>query len=109
MQTHKKILVTGANGFVGSKLTKLLKTRNYEVMSSDIIGKVDYQGSLLDSNFLKNLPDVDVVISCAAVQFVSDNIPWISGNRYFFQNNCEFLKNLRDKYDGSIACYGSYL
>ncbi|MDA9274235.1 NAD(P)-dependent oxidoreductase [Gammaproteobacteria bacterium] len=98
----KKILVTGANGFVGNKLTKLLKKRNYEVISSDIKGEVDYQGSLLDSNFVKNLPDVDAIINCAAVQYISNNIPWIGRNRYFFQNNREALKNLRNRYDGSI-------
>jgi nucleoside-diphosphate-sugar epimerase len=98
----KTVLVTGANGFVGSRLTQLLQQRNYQVISTDLTGKVDYQGSLLDSNFVENLPDVDVVINCAAVQYVSDNIPLIGRKRFFFQNNCETLKNLRNKYDGSI-------
>jgi len=102
----KKILVTGANGFVGSKLTKLLKEKNYEVISSDITGEVAYQGNLLDSNFVKNLPDVDIVINCAAVQYLSANIPWINRHRYFFQNNVEALKNLRSSINFFIQ-YGS--
>ena len=50
-----RILVTGANGFVGSTLKKLLlenKLENkWEILTTDLIGDVDFCGDLKDMRF----------------------------------------------------------
>jgi nucleoside-diphosphate-sugar epimerase len=101
----KKILVTGANGFVGKNLTKLLKNRKFEVRTTDLIGAVDYTGDLTDPMFVAKLPAVDVVINCAAVQYLSSNIPMFGRSSYFFKNNVSSIVNLRNKYDGTLSFF----
>ena len=49
----KKILITGANGFVGKELTALLKSEDYFVLTTDLKGEVDLIGDLSDSSFVK--------------------------------------------------------
>ena len=101
----KRVLVTGANGYVGKKLKELLQKQGFEVVSTDLIGRVDFIGNLLDVSFVKSLPEVDGIVNCAAVQYVSNNIPIIGRNKYFLTNNVTSLQNLRKKYDGSIKFF----
>lgn len=54
------ILLTGANGFIGSHLSKELKC-----VTVDYNG-CDYNGDLSDPAFVNSLPDVDTVIHLAA-------------------------------------------
>ena len=89
----KTVLVTGANGLVGQNLTKLLKKNGFDVKTTDLVGSVDYLGDLINPIFVKDLPTVDVVINCAAVQYVSQNIPIFYRANYFYKNkryiNCQ--------------------
>lgn len=73
----KRILITGSNGFLARAVISLLRNnKEYEIITTDIIGNVDYLGDLSDNNFVNRLPDVDIVVHCAAVQYVNDNIPF---------------------------------
>ena len=101
----KKILVTGASGFVGKNLTKLLKNSEFDVKTTDLNGSVDYIGDLTDPYFVDKLPVVDVVVNCAAVQYLSENIPMFRRHSYFFKNNVSSIINLRNKYDGTLSLF----
>ena len=50
----KKILVTGANGFVGKNITKLLNNKEFEVKTTDLVGSVDYIGDLKNTEMLES-------------------------------------------------------
>lgn len=54
------ILLTGSNGFIGSHLKKSLDCLTVDYTNSD------YNGDLKDPEFVKSLPDVDLVIHLAA-------------------------------------------
>lgn len=93
-----KILVTGANGFLGKELILALKEKNLKIISTDIVGNVDIVGDLSNKKFVDSLPLVDVVVNCAAVQYVTKNIPFFCRKKFFYKNNIESAKNLSEKY-----------
>lgn len=101
----KKILVTGANGFVGKNIIKLLQNKEFEVKTTDLVGSVDYIGDLTDPIFVDKLPAVDIVINCAGVQYLSKNLPIFRRTSYFFRNNVSSIINLRKKYDGALSLF----
>ncbi len=94
----KSILILGASGFLGHQCTILLKSLNYIVHTSDKKGHVDFFGDLSDEIFVKTLPFTDVVINCAAVQYVSDDLPFFGRKVYFEKNNVETARNLANHY-----------
>ena len=98
----KKILITGADGFVGKELTALLKSEDYFVLTTDLKGEVDLIGDLSDSSFVKKLPDVEVIINCAAVQYTTKNIPFIRRKEFFRKNNIQSIDNLKERYKDSL-------
>ena len=99
-----RVLITGAAGFLGSECVRQFKTAGYDVISTDLYGDVDILGDLSDSCFVNELPNVDVVVNCAAVQYVSKNLP-IFNRKYFFEkNNIVTAKNLSHRYSDS-ACH----
>ena len=63
----KKILITGASGFIGSNLSKLLKRQNLQVVTTDLVGNVDLKVDIrnLDRKVL-NLKDFYSVVHLAA-------------------------------------------
>ena len=101
----KKILVTGASGLVGSSLQKLLLKNKWEVYTTDLIGDVNFSGDLKDSNFVNSLPDVDCIINCSAVQYLTPNIPFFRRKKYFYENNVLSVRNLSKKYGNSIKFF----
>ena len=59
----KKVLVTGAGGFVGSNLCAHLESKNYTVVKSYHTPDSD----LTDPTYVANLPDVDIVVHLAGI------------------------------------------
>ena len=64
---RKKVLVTGASGFIGSNLSKLLKKSHFEVVTTDLAGNVDLKADIrhLERENL-NLNDFYSVVHLAA-------------------------------------------
>ncbi|GMO64645.1 MAG: NAD(P)-dependent oxidoreductase [Endomicrobiia bacterium] len=93
-----KVLVTGANGFVGSHIVEaLLEAKHYVICSLRKTANLKWirdlsldcrYGDLSDKNFLEKIvKDVDVIIHCAAV------LRAISKDEYF-KTNVEITENL---------------
>jgi len=92
------VLILGAAGFLGKRCVAQFQAKNYEVMTSDNHGLVDFIGDLSSEDFAMTLPDADVIVNCAAVQYVSTDIPLIFRNDYFYKNNVLTAKNLYERY-----------
>jgi nucleoside-diphosphate-sugar epimerase len=93
-----RVLVTGAAGFLGTECVKLFQTRAHEVITTDMTGTVDLRGDLADPEFTASLPDCDVVVNCAAVQYVTKDVPLLFRKSFFARNNVLAAKNLCERY-----------
>lgn len=93
----KTILITGADGFLAKYCIELLENK-YKIITTDKTGSVDIKGDLSNCKFINSLPITDIVINCAAVQYVSKDIPLFFRRKYFFKNNTLVSKNLFEKY-----------
>ncbi len=93
-----RVLITGAAGFLGKECVKQFCDQGYEVVTTDNNGNVDYSGDLSDQKFTLSLPDVDIVVNCAAVQYVTKSLPLFFRKRFFTKNNVESAKNLYERY-----------
>lgn len=100
-----RVLVTGANGFVGSTLLKLLVKNKWRVYTTDLTGNVNFRGDLKDTDFVNSLPEVDCIINCAAVQYLTPDIPFFRRKKYFYENNVLPVRNLNKKYGNSIKFF----
>jgi nucleoside-diphosphate-sugar epimerase len=69
-----RVIVTGANGFVGKHLVKKLRVTGYQVfeVTRDL-------GEITETSTWNNLPTADVVVHLAAKSFVPDSWADISG------------------------------
>jgi len=72
-----KTLVTGAVGFLGGERLRQLRAAGHDTVSTDRSGEVDFRGDLADPVFCESLPDADVVLHCAAVQYLSPDLPFV--------------------------------
>ena len=65
---HMKVLVTGANGQLGSDVVNELRKRNHEVVSTDISGNMDYLLDITKDSIIEEVKkiDPDAIIHCAA-------------------------------------------
>ena len=70
-----KVLITGAAGFLGRECVKQFRSQNYRVMTTDQAGNLDIIGDLANRNFVGSLPEADIVVNCAAVQYVTKDVP----------------------------------
>lgn len=100
--SQKRILVTGANGFLGKAVLQALKSTPYFVVTTDVIGDIDFSGDLANKEFVSTLPEVEIIIHCAAVQYVSTNLPLFSRTKFFERNNVLVAKNLSTRYSGKV-------
>jgi nucleoside-diphosphate-sugar epimerase len=98
-----KILLTGAAGFVGRKTAEVLRHAGHDVVATDRRGQADILGDLASREFCAGLPDVHAVVHCAAVQYVSPDLPWVHRSRYFEANNVQATTNLAERYADSAV------
>ena len=92
------ILILGAAGYLGDCCSKNLKNKKYNVITTDKTGNVDILGDLSNLEFARNLPSVDIVINCAAVQYHSKDIPFFFRKFYFYKNNVQSAININYRY-----------
>ena len=98
-----RVLITGASGFLGRECVRQFSSRAYEVKTTDKTGRVDFHGDLSDPAFVSSLPDFDVVVNCAAVQYVSKDLPFFFRRSYFERNNVLAARNLCERYQREPA------
>jgi len=93
-----KTLVTGGAGFLGRECLRQLRAAGHEVVSTDRSSNVDFRGDLSDPAFCAILPDADAVVHCAAVQYLSPDLPLFAREAYFRKNNTEATACLARRY-----------
>ena len=92
-----KVLITGAMGFLGRQCTKAFLHEGFDVITTDKISGAEVIGDLTDSHFVSQLPAVDTVVNCAAVQYVTPRKP-VFRKQFFYNNNVLSTKLLTEKY-----------
>jgi nucleoside-diphosphate-sugar epimerase len=98
-----RILVAGANGFLGKRLVEALRDMEHYVITVDKVGLNDFVGDLSNPKFSVTLPEVDVVVNCAAVQYVTKKKPLFGWKKYFYKNNVLVIRNLLARYESTGA------
>ena len=96
-----RVLVAGSAGFLGRRLVAVLKAKGCSVITADKSDLNDFTGDLSNSEFSATLPDVDVVVNCAAVQYVTKSKPLFGWRDFFYKNNVIVVKNLLTRYEGT--------
>ena len=85
-----KILITGANGFVGKALTSFLQPFNFEIIQLGNSKEIN----LSDFNQVMKIPKVDIIIHLAAKTFVPDSF---KNPRDYYSNNINSTINILEK------------
>jgi nucleoside-diphosphate-sugar epimerase len=95
-----KALVTGGAGFLGRECIRQLRSEGVETFSTDRSGAAEFRGDLSDPDFCASLPGADAVVHCAAVQYLSPDLPLLARARYFQRNNVAASACLARRYAG---------
>ena len=98
-----RVLITGAAGFLGKECFRQFREHAHEVLTTDKHGAVDLCGDLADAGFTAVLPEVDVVVNCAAVQYVSSDLPFFFRESWFRRNNVDSARNICARYRDTPA------
>jgi len=116
-----KVLVTGAAGFIGSSVVKLLESKGAKVLALDDFSHADYKnlvgvkadvvaGDIRDPGIYAKLPKVDAVIHEAAITdtLLKDDTRMMTVNLEGTRNVLNFClrKKIRLVYASSAATYG---
>ena len=93
----KRILITGANGFIGSYLAKRFATEEYDVVAPNhsTLNLLDWKAT---SEFFRYDTDYYAIIHCAADggrRLISDNEVVFHKNLYMFENIARFADSTR--------------
>jgi len=117
-----KVLVTGAFGFIGSNIVRLLEARGIKTIlldnfsSSNFQNLLDFKGDLIvgdvvDREIFKKLPKLDAVIHQAAITdtTLEDDNLMLRVNFEGFKNVLQYClsKKIRLVYASSAGVYGS--
>jgi ADP-L-glycero-D-manno-heptose 6-epimerase len=117
-----KVLVTGAAGFIGSNVAKILAKNNAKVFILDDFSHSNYKNlegiaaevicaDILDEKIYKKLPKLNAVIHEAAITdtTLKDDTQMMMVNLEGFRNVLDFClgKNLKLVYASSAATYGN--
>ena len=100
-----KILITGENGFVGSSLSKLLKSKSFELIDTGDIDKLN----LCEWNAVKDIPKAEIIVHLAGRSFVPDSF---KEPLSFYHNNILSTLNILEKAktDGSkVVIFSTYV
>lgn len=101
-----RVLVTGANGFLGRVLCQQLRGEHVNLITTDKTGdNIDYLGDLSDAAFVSSLPDVEVILHLASVQYVTPNLPLFFRHTFFVKNNVHAAQNLVNRYQGELEYF----
>jgi len=98
-----RTLVTGGAGFLGRECIRQLRASGIDAVSTDRSGAVDFRGDLSDPDFCATLPDTAAVVHCAAVQYLSPDLPFVARRAYFDRNNVQASARLVQRYSGTPA------
>jgi len=93
----KKILITGGMGFLGRQCVKIFLEKGYDVVSTDKVIGADLIGDLTNPEFVRSLPEVNTVVNCSAVQYVTKDKPFFR-QKFFISNNVLSAKLLSERY-----------
>jgi len=94
----KTVLILGSNGFLGRACVEKFTSSGFEVYTADKVGAPNFLGDLSNNSFTASLPATDVLVNCAAVQYVSNDLPIFNRKKYFRKNNITTAKNLAARY-----------
>jgi nucleoside-diphosphate-sugar epimerase len=101
----RRVLLTGAAGFLGQRCVASLARRGLRVVTTDRRGAVDLVGDLADDAFTAGLPAVDVVVHAAAVQYVTPRVPLLRRRAFFERNNVVATRLLARRYGGMAGMH----
>jgi nucleoside-diphosphate-sugar epimerase len=96
----KTVLITGATGFLGRHCVEKFIKENFKVITTDKAVGADLTGDLCDPEFVRSLPNVDIIVNCAAVQYVTKKKPLLR-RKAFFLNNSISSKLLSNRYSSN--------
>jgi nucleoside-diphosphate-sugar epimerase len=96
-----RVLVTGGAGFVGARVAERFRASGWSVTTVDRRG-ADLNGDLGDAAFVSSLPDTDVLVHTAAVQYVSKDLPMLHREPWFHHNNVVATGLLAKRYGDSV-------
>lgn len=101
----QKILITGVNGFVGSHLSNLLKSKSFDIINPGTSDKLNF----CDWESVKNIPKSDIIVHLASKNFVPDSF---KEPLSFYNNNLLSTLNILEKAkidDSKVIYFSSYI